>query len=290
MPQPVLEISAESEFVLEVKYAGPSFEGFMEIGALANEIAGLEYCINKIIRTLQSQKKLPANLNDYKIVVEAFEKGSFITKLLIISDKIEERPATFALIGAAFTCAVTILANSDPDKVLVMSPELAAKIQDKAQVEILSDPIFLKSISSTVQPLSEKEDRVYFKRFGQPENEENKIGHSQKDKFLKLFSSDLLEEKITNRFDEVFGKVISMDLDATKNQIAFKVFGKGERIYCTFPEGTNVNDYKQLLGAWVTIAGDVLTKNDKIIHIDVAGIQEVKDSGYEEKQSDIRLE
>jgi hypothetical protein len=266
-------------FILEVKYDGPSFQGMMEIGALGNEILSFEICLRKIISALNKFNKIKLNNSDYELTVEAFENNCFKKKIKLIVKTLEKNPATTqaaaTLIAGAFAIIVIFIPNNSPKEIKELSPDLIAKVHDQVQLQLISDPEFLQNLSNIIKPLSTEGDAVCFKKPIKDENQTVSISYSQKECFLSVATNE--EAQIINiGFDEIYGKIISMDIDAIRNQIDFKVSGAGERIHCSLSEKMNINEYTYLLGKWVTISGQVSTKKGKIYHVDVEKIIEDK--------------
>jgi hypothetical protein len=269
------------DYVLDIKYDGPSFDGMMEISALSNEIAGFEICIKSVISVLRRQKGLDLNEDDFQIVVEAFENNCFRKKIKFIGKHLNKYPVAYLSIAGILGSIINIVPQIGADKIKEMSPATMAIIADVAKVELLKDPKFLNALAKTVKPLITDKDKVEFSQPVKTPNRTSTVKYSQKNDFLKLTSEteDIME---TVAPGEVYGRVVSIDIDANKNQIDFKSNGTGERIRCTLNDGKRIDDYVTLLGKWAVISGDVKSANGQRIHILVKDIKHVPERRQEE--------
>ncbi len=276
---------AVEDYILEIKYDGPSFEGVMEINALGNEILALDVCFKKVISLLKSRGE------EYEVVVEPFESGSFKKRTKLVVKWIEKNKTTATLsaglIGVVITGAVQLILKYGPDKIAELSPQLISEIHDRTQISLLNDPVFLRNIAIIAQPLLTEGDKVILRKATNDTEREVVINYSQKNNFSSLTSVIEKTGDELTAYDEVYGKIILMDIDAIKNQIAFKVYGEGERIHCTLPSEMNINDYTYLLGKWVTISGQVTKRGEQILHIEIKAIIEDEDPAAEKVQSKI---
>ena len=279
-----------AEYLFEVKYDGPSFNGVMEIRALAEEILGMDACIHGIISALRKDKRIALKEADFQLLVEAFENNCFKKKIQLIVDAIEKYPQTAetirGIVGGVFGTVITVILANSAIQICEMSPELRAKVSDETAATLLSDSRFLKNISRTIIPLRKEGDLVSIKTpdLSAPELI---IPFSERGKFLMLGGEETIEEEIEQRHpDDMYGKIISMDLDAKKNQVDFKIGGEGERIHCTFSDNLNVQDYIHLLGKWVTVEGEVEKTNGNATHFYIEKIEK-NDPPASEKQGDI---
>jgi len=276
-----------AEYLFEIKYDGPSFDGVMEIRALAEEILGMDASIHGIISALRNDKRISLKEAEFQLLVEAFENNCFKKRLKLVIDTIENYPQTAEtirwVIGGVFgTIIAFILANPTP-QLNEMSPTLLRQISDKTVAKLLNDNRFLKNISRTVIPLRKEGDFVSIKT---PDISAREliIPFSERGKFLVLGGEAAIEEEIEQRYhDDMYGKIISMDLDAKKNQVDFKIGGEGERIHCTFSDNLNVQDYIHLLGTWVTVEGEVEKTNGNALHFYIEKIEKSDPPASEEQ-------
>lgn len=278
------------DFLFEVKYDGPSFEGIMEIHALGNELLGFETCIQKVVSALKRANKIELGEGEYEIVVEGFENNCFKKRIKIIAKNMNKYPVAIgtatAITATVIGSVVTIILHYQPAQIKEMSPQLMQQIGDNMTIQLLQDKDFLKALSSTVKPLVNEQDKMTLRKPVREHDRDISIDYSQKSNFEGLLCDDEVDEEETIRHDEVFGRIISMDLDAIVNQIDFKVAGAGERIHCSVAENLNINDYTSLLGKWVTLTGSVTEKGEgKITHIQVDRFTEEEPPESEMKQS-----
>ena len=271
MSTELFPIDPLKEFLFEMKYDGPSFNGVMEIRALAEEISGMDECIREIISTLRKDKRIQLKDTDFQLLVEAFENNCFQKRIQL---KIENNPETAAtyrwLIGGIFGTIVTFVITNAP---LSITPELLDQISDETAFKLLNDGRFMNNISRAIEPLRKDEDILYIKTINENVSD-LVIPFSEKDKFLKLGDKKMIEEGVEQKYhDDMYGKIIAMDLHAKKNHVDFKKHGEGERIHCTFSDKLSINDNKDLLGNWVVIEGQVEKINGKVTHFLIEKIE-----------------
>lgn len=258
------------DYLFDVKYDGNSFDGKMEIGHLALELKSLNFCLNEIILALKNEKRTDLVLGDYSIVVEAFQNNCFKKRIKLITKKIEKYPATTAAVVAIFIGvinAIPLYIKSDNK----ISPELLQQVTDSVSLKLLSSSNFRQSVSNIVaKPLEEPSDKSNIL----PPPESNigpaVITYKEKNNYIENVdnvTSTTKEEESSaehTRNDLIYGRIVAMDLDATVQQIDFKIFGDNRRVHGTLSVGLNINDYKNLLGEFVEIDG-IITEAGGIV-------------------------
>lgn len=269
------------DYILDVKYDGPSFNGVMEIGALTSEIAGFETCLKTIIAVLRKNNGLDLKEDDFQIVVEAFQNNCFRKRIKFVGKHLNKYPVAYTSIAAIMAALIAIVPDLGAKKIKEMGPDTMLKIADATKVELLRDPVFLRALANTVKPLTTEKDKVVFIQPVKKPNRTCTVNYAQKDEFLRL-AAELEEVAEVVVPGEVYGRIISMDLDANKNQIDFKANGAGERIRCTLKDGMRIDDYVSLLGKWVLISGDIKSANTQVVHILIASIKPTPERRQEE--------
>lgn len=274
------------KYIFEVKYDGPSFKGEMEIGAASKEIAAFERCIEIAIIVLKQEKKLPKDF-ELKVFVSAFEHGSFKHWVKWANDNPGASSVLAALVGSVIAGTIPLIGQITAAALSNPNGEVISKISNSTHLKLLTDPEYLACVSDIANPLSQEGDSMCLR---EPTPEKPVIvTFREKPNYLVPVPQEKPEE-IQESYGEVFGRIISMDIDAYKNQIEFKVEGKGERIRCTLPEEMNINNYTHLLGKWVNISGRVQASSLRAHHIDVAAIEETDPPESEMRQSSISID
>lgn len=257
---------------LEITYDGPSFNGVMEINLLGKEIAGLAYCLKHILKKLKDGKRIQISENEIEIFVEAFERGSF--KQLI--KWLEKHPSTSnALIGLGlvFVGVVQVVVSHEPTDIKRMSPELMAEVGDSVKVQLLSDQKFLDSLAATVSPLRCEEDKIVFKH---APDAEVVVSYDKRACFMELSSVNDTDLPVVKVEEELKGRIVMIDIDATKNQVGFKVEGKGNEIRCSIADGLTIDEFKPHLGDWVKIDSISEKQGDSYIFILIRNFEQIE--------------
>ncbi len=273
------------DYFLDIKYDGPSFQGFMEIHHLGEEILGLEYCLKKIIKSLRRSGKLDLLDGEFEIFVQAFEPGSFKKRVKILVRDIEKYKTTVTVLVALFVGILHAIPMYGAKRIKEMSPELMSEIADQTKIQLLQDKDYLINLLKTIQPI-QADDKVFFRPPGNL-SETMCINHNAKREFLELVDEENLPE--TTDSGIMRGRIIKIDLDATKHQFDFKEDGKGARIDCSLSSVLNIYDYRDLLGKWVEISGEITRIEDKISSIHILEIQEISPPLKEATQESIEL-
>lgn len=253
-------------YLLDIHYQGPSFDGEMEISQLGNEIIGLDRAIKIIIHTLAKHKKLGVKESDIEIYIEGFEKGSFRERVKIVIKTVEAYPTTSIAISTILATTITLIPQLTAKEIRLMSPELKQEIRDEVKISLLSDKEFQKSLAAIVMPLQNKSDSLVATT---TDKTQSIISHSEKVEFMKLAEPDdekIEEDSHSNDFE---GRITRVDLGATKNNVGFKMNDTGATIVCTFREQMTESEMTQLLGKWVKITGVVTYVNEKIDRIEI---------------------
>lgn len=243
---------------LEITYDGPSFNGVMEINLLGKEIQGFSYCLKTALKKLRENKQIEIDENEIDIFVEAFRHGSF--KHLI--KWLEKHPSTTNALGVlalVFIGIVQIVVDHQPAEIKNMSPELMTRIGDTVKVQLLSDQKFLDSLAATITPLKCDDDKIIFKN---APDKQVIVPYEKRACFMELSSADQADLPVVQVEEELKGRIVMIDIDATKNQIGFKVDGKGNEIRCSIAEGFTIDEFIPLVGKWVKIQGTAEKKGD----------------------------
>jgi hypothetical protein len=244
----------------------------MEINLLGKEINGLSYCLKTILKKLKDNNRISVSENEIDIFIEAFQHGSF--KQFI--KWIEKHPATIAAVvglGVIFVEIVGIIVNHAPSSIKTISPELMSEIGDQVKVELLSDQKFLDSLALTVSPLQCKEDKIIFKH--SPEGQII-VPYEKRACFMDLSNLEKTELPTVKVEEELKGRIVMIDVDATKNQIGFKVDGKGNEIRCAISEEFSIDEFKPLLGEWVKINSTAEKKGNEYLYISINSYEKIE--------------
>jgi len=266
------------DYILDIKYDGPSFDGIMEIGALTNEVVGIDICIKTIVSYLRQDNKMDLVGEDFSIVVEAFQKNCFRKKIKFIGRHMNKYPVLYTTVSAILAASIAIIPQLGANKIREMSPATMAQISDKTQVELLKNPQFLSAIANIIKPLLQDKDYVEFTQPTHNANRTLKITYSQKSNFMDL-TAENIESVEMSSFGEIYGRIVEMDIDARKNQMGFKQNGEGEQIRCSVRTDQSISAYTHLLGKWVTLSGNIVSVDQKIKHIAVEKIVETGKKG-----------
>ncbi|MCF7815880.1 MAG: hypothetical protein K9M10_04105 [Candidatus Pacebacteria bacterium] len=240
------------KYLFEIVFHGPSFEGVMEIDALAKEIQGLEDILKAGVHSLKKSKRINIGNDDIIIYVAAFEKSSFKKRILIFNKKTGEYQHLIAL-SALMITLFQFVSSKEPDDIRQLTPAQIVEIRDEVAVELLQSPAFLKATAAIVQSVSTEGDMC---KFTAPDKKEITITPEISRKMQELAVP--AEEVEDGEFYEIIpGRISKVDLDASKRHIGFKYNGEGDTIDATFEEKPDSEVLKSLLGAWVEVRGNV---------------------------------
>lgn len=252
------------KYLLEIVFHGPSFDGVMEIDALAKEIQGLEDILKSSIHALKRHKKIEYGVNDYVIYVAAFEKSSFKKRIVAFNKTTGEFQPLIEL-SVLLLLLLQTVATYKPDEIKNISPELVSQIRNDVAIELLQDEKFIKSTAAIVQSVQAEGDSC---KFVAADKTEFVVTPEVNEKIQQL--AEPKEEAVDGEFYEILpGRVSKVDLDASRRHIGFKYNGEGETIDATFEEKPDVEVLKSLLGAQVEIKGTVSYVGGNRRHVDI---------------------
>jgi hypothetical protein len=297
---PENEIKLEDLF-LEIKYDGSSFDGVMNIQDLGNELLGIEYCLKIIINDLvETNKELSkADIDSLQILTEGFVNNCFKKKIKFflsdVSKNLENLPIVKSFLKSTIdvylsTQSIQSTLDSDNTQVMLQSSQLPIEqhrkiknlpISDNAQKIIesnLLDKKYREASAKTIMPLKNDNDNL---ETSSPVLENSVIiDNSNKESFLVVDSPQEQEEDVIDEDKTIKGRISSINLDATKNQIGFKENNEGIEIRCHLPGNLDINDYKyDYLGEWVEITGKVSCVGKIIKKIDISKLKKSFKSG-----------
>src|SRR3989344_3367595 len=263
-------------YLLDLEYKGPSFEGVMEISALKNQIAGIEDSIKIAARVLARHKKLDFNPSDIQILIEAFEKGSFKDKVIIVLKSLKSLNHYEGAIGLGIliVTAIQLIPQKHAHEIQEMSPQLVSELGDQVKVELLKDPDFLKSVANIVRPLEDSADKLYCST---GDDNSVTINYSDKKDFLELAGDEEKEVIDDERFETLQGRINRVDLDATVRHIGFKVNSEGGSIPSTLADNLrNPEEMKSLLCQWIEVEGSVSYSKNLRKHISITKYKKIQ--------------
>lgn len=269
---------------LEVTYDGPSFNGVMEINLLGESVSSLAFCLKAVLKKLKDNDRIELSESDIEILVEGLRSGSFKLPIRWIE---KHQGTTTLLVGLGMIIVeiVGIIVNHNPTSIKNMSPELMTEIGDTIKVQLLSDQKFLDNLASTVSPLKCEEDKIVFKH--SPE-EQVVVPYEKRACFMELSSIEEADLPVVKVDEELKGRIVMIDIDATKNQVGFKVAGKGNEIRSSIAEGFTIDEFKPLLGEWVKINVTAEKKGDEYLFISINSYEKI-DAPEEPKQQKIEF-
>lgn len=297
---PDTEVKLEDLF-LEIKYDGPSFNGVMNIQDLGNELLGVEYCLTKIIKDLikDSSELNQDDINSLQILTEGFVNNCFKKKIKFFFDEIENRPVlignlTRILITTilSYTATQTIQINLNPNDTKSMLKYTKIPIEQYQQIKTLPIPDNAKKIIASnlldkkyreesakiIMPL--KNDNDSLESSSPSLREPVVINKGNKDGFFVIELNDEINELEIEHIQTIDGRINSINLDATKNKIGFKINNEGNEIHCHLSEELDINDYKNgYLGEWVKITGNVSQVGENIKEIEILKLEKATQYG-----------
>ena len=295
---PENDIKLEDLF-LEVKYDGPSFDGVMNIQDLGNELLGIEYCLTKIINELvKTNKELSeADIESLQILTEGFVNNCFKKKIKFKAflDEIEKRPVLISILFFVITiysetALIQININNTNTVSMLRSGQIPIgqyqqikdlPIPDNAKEIIRSNLIdkkYREESAKIVIPL--KNDNDNLKLSSSVLEESVIIDNTNKQSFFIIDLPTEQEQDVTEERKTIKGRINSINLDATKNQIGFKVKNEGNEIHCHLSENLSIDDYKSnYLGEWVEITGKISRAGDIIKEIEIEKLKKITKLG-----------
>jgi len=179
------------QFLLDITFNGPSFNGMMEIDALAKEIQGLEDVLKIITHSLKKNKKIEIQIKDIEIYVEAFEKGSFRKKIKIFNKATKEYQPLIEL--AVFVVLVfQTIPQYRTEDIKTVSPVLVSSVRDQVLLELLQDKKLLGAAANVVRSVSLEGDSC---TLSSPTEQKVIINQESSKKFIALTDTqDELED------------------------------------------------------------------------------------------------
>ncbi|SHN91227.1 hypothetical protein [bacterium endosymbiont of Bathymodiolus sp. 5 South] len=295
---PENDIKLEDLF-LEVKYDGPSFDGVMNIQDLGNELLGIEYCLTKIINELvKTNKELSeADIESLQILTEGFVNNCFKKKIKFKAflDEIEKRPVLISILFFVITiysetALIQININNTNTVSMLRSGQIPIgqyqqikdlPIPDNAKEIIRSNLIdkkYREESAKIVMPLKNDNDNLELS--SSVLEESVIIDNTNKQSFFIIDLPTEQEQDVTEEIKTIQGRINSINLDATKNQIGFKVKNEGNEIHCHLSENLSIDDYKSnYLGEWVEITGKISRAGDIIKEIEIEKLKKITKLG-----------
>ena len=295
---PENDIKLEDLF-LEVKYDGPSFDGVMNIQDLGNELLGIEYCLTKIINELvkTNEELSEADIESLQILTEGFVNNCFKKKIKFKAflDEIEKRPVLISILFFVITiysetALIQININNTNTVSMLRSGQIPIgqyqqikdlPIPDNAKEIIRSNLIdkkYREESAKIVIPL--KNDNDNLKLSSSVLEESVIIDNTNKQSFFIIDLPTEQEQDVTEEIKTIKGRINSINLDATKNQIGFKVKNEGNEIHCHLSENLSIDDYKSnYLGEWVEITGKISRAGDIIKEIEIEKLKKITKLG-----------
>ena len=285
----------------------------MNISDLGNELIGLEYSIRTILKKLkyahikeaQNNPEMKELLNEIdlttiEILTEGFVDNCFLKKIKFkdLFDEMEKRPelmkltrtllrSSFTLYGAIamaqIAVEVPVLRNALEKG--IVPKEFVQSIQESqipstsksVAFEIIKNQRFRDEFAKTICPLRSDTDCLELKSESFVGIDDNtiKIDVTNKESFLGSCDEDLVDEEFKEDFNKINGRISSIRLDATKNQIGFKVENEGSEIECSLTDTLDIYDYIDYLNQWIEIEGLVQYSYDKTEHIEIHNIKKI---------------
>ncbi len=290
MPSGLFRDSTE-DLILEIAYEGPSFDGRIEIGALAREVAGLQYIIESMTIAYSARGGLSIKATDLGIFVEPFREGSFKKKIRLVSRHVTRHQAIYNVLGTTvgnFLGVLTIVNTLGGSAVKEMTPATAAAIADQVKVKLLSDSHFLTSLADIVGPVQNPGDQFVTSSTIDGQVKEVKVTNEQKANFIALTDAPVLELQEGTLRESLKGQITRVTIDALKNDIGFKIEGQGPTIQASLPVGQefSLEAMRSFLGQWVKI--DAITKfvDSNRAHLDIQSYSIIRQGTF----NDIRPE
>ena len=256
---------------LTLRYAGPSFEGRMDLGALARELAGVDAALRTALAALARQKHTTVDPERVRFVVDAFEPHPAVQQLRLLDGDAEQSPEAYGLgiqLAALLTGLLAYVQGRHPIEIANLSPRLQAEIADVVKVELLRDPVFIHGIAAVTAPLTHPHDTL---TLTVPGRVPTSLSPADKDS-LAWIAEQSREPVLREAAEDLLGKITRVDLDAYNNHLGLKVDGTGDTIKCTLLAALSQGQKASLLGHWVRITGTTSFQDDVRKKIDVTAI------------------
>ena len=279
MSDQLFPLPKSKDYLIDLEYHGPSFDGVMEISQLKYQLSGLEDAITIIAQVLARQRRIDFNPNDIQILIEAFERGSFKDRARVVLRSLRslnQYQGAMAL-GVLLLEVIRMIPIYQPADLRSMPPQVVSEIGDQVKVELFKNEEFLKSVANLVRPLEQTGDRL---TCIVPEKNEVAINYENKENFLQLAGESKPKELIEgDKFETLHGRINRVDLDATRRHIGFKVNSEGSSIPATLIEQLrSPQDMRNLLGQWVKLEGTTTYQGGIRTHITISKYQILKQS------------
>lgn len=247
------------------------------------------------------------NVADFEILTEGFVNNCFLkrikfkktNKIIDILDQIEKRPELnkyiLALIvtwiwlyGTIYTSQLSadkeILKKSiekwivSNDVLINIKKSNLSPSSKNIALELIWDKKFRTESSKTVLPIKNENDYLELTSSAFQGTLDNKIRitHSDKDIFIASFLDNQEDNVDLVRFDLVEWRISSINLDANKNQIWFKVLNEWAEINCHLINSLKIADYKEgYLWEWVEIEWNITHDNKSTKYIEIHTITKI---------------
>jgi|GEM_PF-2792160 len=262
------------DYLFDLAYKGPSFDGTMEINALKNEIAGLEEAISIAAQILSKHKKIDFSSKDFQILIEAFQKGSFKKRVKIVLKTLKSLNNYQGVIclGALIVAVLALVQQRGASELRTLTPQLIVEIGDQVKIELLQNPAFIKSVANVVNPLEQRGDELICCASS---NTTTTIKFEDKKEFTALANYDKEPREIDGDHAEILrGRINRVDLDATKRHLGFKVDGEGNSIPATLDDNLRAStDMRDLLGHWVEINATTTYRSGLRDHVSIQSLR-----------------
>ncbi|MBX4198963.1 hypothetical protein KW800_01655 [Candidatus Parcubacteria bacterium] len=269
--------AALPQYLLDIYFQGPSFNGMMEIDSLAKEVQGLETVLRIALHSLIKNKRLNLKSGDLEIYVEAFEKGSFRKRIKVFNRTTKEYVPLVSLATLVVLIFQTI-PQYKTEEIKTLSPELIASVRDQVVLELLQDKKFLGAAADIVQPISLGGDMC---TLSSAVDNKAVIDSETSKKFINLTDSAESSVDDGEYYEVLQGRINRVDLDASRRHIGFKVNSEGATIDATFQNKPSPEEMKSLLGEWVEIKGNVSYIGGQRSHVDISEFNVIKQRQFD---------
>lgn len=247
------------------------------------------------------------DISQLEIITEGFVNNCFLkkikfwnkeddrNKLIQLFDWIENRPELMSFLKFLIRSGLTVFTVTYTAQLTLDSDALKIALQNntipqeaiksiweadlnssgkKVALEMMWDPKYREASAKTIIPIKDSNDSL---ELSSPIIEKPlKINHSSKDNFL--INTKLHDEQDTEyqKYDLIYWRINSIDLDAKKNQIWFKVMNEWTEINCHLSDELDINNYKEwYLWEWVEIEWMIHYSQDTTKYIEIKKISKV---------------
>lgn len=245
------------------------------------------------------------NLDDIEIITEWFVNNCFLKKLkfwwkdkpwfIKFLDEIEKRPTLMKILlwilVSSFALYWTIKVaqiNADTEilKLALAKWEVSNEVMENIKNSSLTDESkiialeliwnnkFREAAAKTIIPIRNKDDYL---ELSSPALKENIVINNLNKSNLLLNTKSDTNDNIDNeisKYDKIIWRISSINLDAIKNQIWFKVLNEWTEIKCHLKDNLNISDYKEwYLWEWVELEWNIYYTDEKTNFIEIVNIQ-----------------